>query len=242
MLYSKLIILILNFLDSFQQKKILNFINKKFRRPIIVFDIGAHYGETIKLFFKYLNLKQIYSFEASPVNFKILSENVSKYNTDIVKIYNFGMGQEISRSYINQTIESSSSTINNLNKKSKYFKKKLKILNIPNSKKFYNRIPVSLLTIDHFIDENKIKKIDLLKIDTEGYEFNILKGISDHSDKIKLIYFEHHYDDMILKNYKFSDIHKLLKNKGFYMIKKSKMLFRKSFEYVYENKKTRSYS
>jgi hypothetical protein len=75
----------------------------------------------------------------------------------------------------------------------------------------------------------------LLKIDTEGYEFNVLKGLSNYSHKIKLIYFEHHYDDMIIKDYKFGDINKLLKDKGFSMIKKSKMLFRKSFEYVYEN-------
>ena len=42
---------------------------------------------------------------------------------------------------------------------------------------------------------------------------------------------------MIIKNYKFGDIHQLLNNKDFMMIKKSKMLFRKSFEYIYENKK-----
>ena len=42
---------------------------------------------------------------------------------------------------------------------------------------------------------------------------------------------------MIIKNYKFGDIHKLLREKGFIMIKKSKMVFRKSFEYVYENQK-----
>ena len=77
----------------------------------------------------------------------------------------------------------------------------------------------------------------MLIIDTEGYEFNILWGASKYSQRINLIYFEHHYDDMIIKNYKFGDIHKLLEDKGFKMIKKSKMLFRKSFEYVYENQK-----
>ena len=50
MLYSKLIIIALNFLDYFQQKKIIKLINSKFSKPIVVFDIGAHYGETIKLF------------------------------------------------------------------------------------------------------------------------------------------------------------------------------------------------
>ena len=122
-----------------------------------------------------------------------------------------------------------------LNKTSKYFKKKLKILNIKNKDEFYQRIPVKILTLDYFIEQNNIQQIDLLKIDTEGYEFNVLKGLSKHSKKIKLIYFEHHYDDMIIKNYKFQDINELLKEKSFIMIKKSKMIFRKSFEYIYEN-------
>ena len=91
--------------------------------------------------------------------------------------------------------------------------------------------------MDYFIEKNKIEYIDLLKIDTEGYELNVLKGLSKHNKKVKLVYFEHHYDDMIIKNYKFSDIHHLLKSYNFVMIKKSKMIFRKSFEYVYEKKK-----
>ena len=49
-----------------------------------------------------------------------------------------------------------------------------------------------------------------------------------------MIYFEHHYDDMIIKNYKFSDINNLLIKFGFKKIAKNKMLFRKSFEYLYE--------
>ena len=49
MFYSKIIIIFLNFLDYFQQKNIIKLINKKFLKPIIVFDVGAHYGETIKL-------------------------------------------------------------------------------------------------------------------------------------------------------------------------------------------------
>ena len=81
MLYSKIIIIILNFLDYFQQGKIINLINNKFLKPVIVFDVGAHYGETIKLFNKKLKLKKIYSFEASPKNFKILQNKISKYNS-----------------------------------------------------------------------------------------------------------------------------------------------------------------
>ena len=237
MSYSKLIIIVLNLLDYFQQRKIINLINDKFLKPIIVFDIGAHYGETIKLFHKKLKLDKIYSFEASPKNYEILLKNVSKYNSKKIEIYNYGVGEKISKNYINQTLESSSSTINQLNVSSEYFKKKLKILNIKDKDSFQIKIPIKMLTLDYFIEKNKVEYIDLLKIDTEGYEFNVLKGLSKYNHKVKLVYFEHHYDDMIIKNYKFADIHHLLRSYGFVMIKKSKMIFRKSFEYVYENQK-----
>ena len=235
MLYSKLIIIVLNFLDYFQQKKIIKLINNKFLKPIVVFDVGAHYGETIKLFHKKLKLEKIYSFEASPENYKILKKNIIKYNSKKIETFNYGIGEKISKDYINQTLESSSSTINKLNINSKYFKKKLKVLNIKDKDNFHYKVPIEIITLDYFIEKNKIEYIDLLKIDTEGYELNVLKGLSKHNKKVKLVYLEHHYDDMIIKNYKFGDIHQLLKNNGFIMIQKSKMLFRKSFEYVYEN-------
>ena len=94
MFYSKIILIILNFLDYFQQKKIIKLINSKFLKPIVVFDIGAHYGETIKLFHKKLKLKKIYSFEASPKNYQILQKNISKYNSKKIETYNYGIGKK----------------------------------------------------------------------------------------------------------------------------------------------------
>ena len=61
------------------------------------------------------------------------------------------------------------------------------------------------------------KNIDILKIDAEGYEYNILKGINNLDfRKIRFIYFEHHYDLMIKKGYKFSQINKFLNKKNFF--------------------------
>ena len=85
------------------------------------------------------------------------------------------------------------------------------------------------------MDDNSINSIDILKIDTEGYEFNVIKGAEIKIKKIKLVYFEHHFDDMLIKNYNFSDINDFLTKNGFKKVYKSKMPFRKSFEYIYEN-------
>ena len=125
MFYSNIIIKLLNFFDYFQQKKIIKLIKNKFLKPLVIFDVGAHHGETIRLFLKKLKIEKIYSFEASPKNFEVLKRKISKNQINKkVEIFNLGLGDKISKNYINQVIESSSSTINQLNEGSKYFKKK----------------------------------------------------------------------------------------------------------------------
>ena len=83
--------------------------------------------------------------------------------------------------------------------------------------------------------DNAIKNIDFLKIDTEGYEYEVLLGLNKKILDTKIIMFEHHYDNMINKNYSFRDINKLLVKNKFKMIFKAKMPFRKTFEYIYIN-------
>ena len=94
----------------------------------------------------------------------------------------------------------------------------------------------AIIPLKEFMIKEKINQVDLIKIDTEGFEYNTLLGLGDYIKKMKFILFEHHYDNMIIKNYKFADINKLLRDNGFKKIFKTKMPFRKSFDYIYENK------
>ena len=238
MFFIKTVRKLINFFDQFQQKKIISFFKRTLNYPSIIIDVGAHHGETIELFKSNLEIKKLYSFEASPNNFKILEEKINRIDKkNVTEIYNMALGENNTTGFINETKETSSSTINNINLKSKYFKRKLKVLNIKKGENFFSKVPIKIITLDRFIKENNIDKIDMLKMDTEGYEFSVLKGVEINHHKIKFIYFEHHYDDMIKKNYKFSDINRILIKYGFKKISKYKMIFRKSFEYIYENQK-----
>ena len=62
----------------------------------------------------------------------------------------------------------------------------------------------------------------------------VLLGLEKYLKNVSLILFEHHYDNMIIKNYTFSDINDLLKKNQFKPIYKYKMPFRKTFEYLYK--------
>ena len=62
---------------------------------------------------------------------------------------------------------------------------------------------------------NNIKKIDFLKIDTEGYELNVLKGFGDFIKNVELIQFE--YGGTFLdNNIKLIDVIDYLEQNGFY--------------------------
>lgn len=230
---------ILAIFDFYYQKKLFSFLkNRGYRNFNYIFDIGAHHGESIKLFLNNFKIKNIYSFEASNENFKILQKNTKKlqkkFDNVNILIENFAVGDEEKIVKMKQMNESSSSTINSYNVKSKYFKKKSLFLFSSKNKNFFSEIDVKQVSLSNYMTEKNINEIDFIKIDTEGYEYYVLKGLQNQFKKIKLILFEHHYDNMLIKDYKFKDIHNFLIKYKFKQIYKYKMAFRKTFEYVYE--------
>lgn len=50
---------------------------------------------------------------------------------------------------------------------------------------------LSVRRADEFIMENNIVRIDFLKIDTEGYEWKVLKGFGDQLSIVRIIQFEY---------------------------------------------------
>jgi FkbM family methyltransferase len=234
-------LLILNFFDFFHKKKIFKYLkDNKLSNIDVLFDVGAHKGETIISFVKNLNIKKIYSFEASSISFDALSKNLKKIKLKIpkteIKIENLALGSSIKDIVIKHFSESSSSTIKDINTSSKYFIKKKNYLFNNTKIDYFKKINVKQTTIDFYMDLKKISKIDLLKIDTEGYEYEIILGGTKNLRNIKLILFEHHYDNMIFKEYKFKDINNFLLKNNFKQVFKIKMPFRKTFEYIYQNK------
>ncbi len=192
------------------------------------------------MFSKNFTISKIYSFETIPINFLKLKNKVNLFlkNFKDTKIYveNVGLGDEKKRIYLKQLNESSSSTINQINKNSKYFKKKRFFLNKLNTKNFYKNIDIQIIRLDEYLNNNSIEYINFMKVDTEGYELDVLKGLGTKIHNVQYIMFEHHYHDMLIKTYKFSDINELLVKNNFIKIFKAKMPFRKTFEYIYENR------
>ena len=234
----KISLFILLFFDYFHKKKIISFIKRNVNKIESIIDVGAHHGESIRLFLKNFKILNIYAFEPYSESFKNLIINIEyllKEKKVNFESYNLGLGSSDQKQYLNIMLETSSSTINSINDKSNYYQKKIKFLGQANRDLFHKKEEITITTLDKVMLDKNSAIIDLIKIDTEGYEYEVLKGSFEVLKKTKFILFEHHYDNMIIKNYTFKQINYFLIQNSFKKVFKAKMPFRKTFDYIYEN-------
>jgi FkbM family methyltransferase len=238
-MYIKFILKILSFFDYFKKKEIINFFKKNIIGDIInLIDVGAHHGETIKLFNIKFNIHNIYAFEPSYRNFKVLEKKTKNIKNTNLRIYNHGIGETEGIFDFNESDESQSSTLVKINYKSNYYKRKKNLLRFFKKKQdLFFTTKVNIKSLGKFLEEKKIKNVEILKIDTEGYDFNVIKSLKNNLGLIEYIYFEHHFHNMLSKDYTFTQVHNFLVNNKFKKVFKTKMFYRKTFEYIYKNTK-----
>ena len=190
--------LIIKLIDFFYQKKIITFFkNNLGSRYDVLLDVGAHKGETISNFLKNFKIKNIYSFEASKSTCQVLESNIDRirnvYKESNIEVFNFGVGNSVESKIFYELPDSNSSTFNLIDQKSSYFKRKNKILSFFFKKKInIKENYVSQIKLSQFIKNKELIKIDILKIDTEGYELEVIKGLEEKIKIVNFIYFEHH--------------------------------------------------
>lgn len=78
-----------------------------------------------------------------------------------------------------------------------------------------NKVMLNIKKGKDYMNDNNVTEVDFLKIDTEGYELNVLQGFEDYLDKVKIIQFE--YGGTFLdNNTKLIDVINYLEQKGFH--------------------------
>ncbi len=110
---------------------------------------------------------KILAIEPSPINFKYLQKNANLQETKNIETFNFACGN------YNGTVKFAISDRSNW---SRVVSDDL-IDSPPDSIITEKEIPIK--KIDTFLPLQKIEKIDFLRMDVEGYEYNILKGCTE---------------------------------------------------------------
>jgi len=193
----KIIQFLLNVNENiFFYPKLKNFYKKviKVNDPVII-DVGANNGQTIRFFLRLFPNAIIYSFEPNPRLYEnLVIEFEGNHN---IHIFNKGISDFNGKLILNETVTDETSTFENLNYDSQYLKVKSKILGVKAENIVTNKYDVEVITLDFFFQEMKLKKIDILKIDTEGHEMKCLQGLFTFNNHIiDFIQIEYHNDDM----------------------------------------------
>ncbi len=170
----------------------------------IIFDVGANIGQSVVNFKRYFPLSKIYSFEPSEKAFKYLEKLSHQYQN--VETYQMALGSKESTMKI---FENSCSDMNSFLEMGKN-----------GSGSIVGESIVEVTTIDQFCARNDIQKIHILKIDTQGFDFEVIKGAKESilANKIDLIYFEIIFSEMYKGVPRFSEIYDFLIDHGFSLV------------------------
>jgi len=185
---------------------------KILKGKIIIFDVGANKGQSIDRFKKVFKDNIIHSFE--PILFEFSNLQKKYLHEKNIFLNNLALGhqQEEKEFFVNKYTGSSSflKTLDNTS----WIKLRKKQLNINSDNFLREKQKISVQTIDKYCHEKKINNIDILKIDTQGYEDKVIEGSKGmiNNNEIKFIEFEIILSDIYEKTLSISQIENQLGN------------------------------
>ena len=217
------VLLVFNLIDIYyHQKRITSFLIKKKVKVNIFLDIGSHMGTYTDFINKIYPNSKSFLFEPQSEIFKKINQKYLK--NDNIKVFNLAISDTEKKQNLYLNMHDLTSTLSDFNEQSSYlnFKAKLYGTNIKNM--CHGTELVQTITLKKFIMNNNLNKIDLIKIDTEGHEFKVLKGLEEKINIIDNILIEFHHRKLFL-GYEPNEIHNFLINNGFKLIKTFKFPF-----------------
>ena len=175
-------------------------IEEKRNNEFIIFDVGANVGQTAKFYNTLLSKPQIYSFEPVLSTFIQLQSNISESN---ISCFNYALGAQQGRVEILTGSKSGSNSL---------------VKDVYSNFKIGKTEVIEVHTVDEVFKKFNLNKIDILKIDTEGFDLEVLHGSVNvlSTKKVKYVFCEVGFNNEPNKG-NFYEINKLLRKHDFWL-------------------------
>ncbi len=234
-LFEFLAILFFDIIDKYlHQKKIKKFLKKQISEIDTFVDVGSHKGTYTDLILNNFNPKKILMFEPQNNIFKFL---LKKYrNKKKINIYKFAASDKSSYRFFNFNKHDLTSSFSTLDTNNSYLKLKAKLFSTTSKGMILKKTKIKTVTLFNIFKNKKVKKIDLIKIDTEGHEFQVLQGLKNKIHDVKYLLIEFHNDKIYL-SYDPKKLHNFLIKNNFILLEKFKFPFTTWEDRLYLNKK-----
>ncbi|HEY8937844.1 MAG TPA: FkbM family methyltransferase [Cyclobacteriaceae bacterium] len=147
---------------------------KVLKHDSVVFDIGANVGYLTLNFARTCSHGHVYSFEPDTQNREALLTNIKLNTFQNINTYKVALGSQRGKASLYKYYPGNPGTNRILNEK-------------PITKHTVEE--VNVITLDNFVDEEKISKVDLIKVDVEGFEKFVIEGARKVISKWKPVLF-----------------------------------------------------
>lgn len=182
----------------------------------IIFDVGANQGQSIRRFKKIFPKSIIHAFEPIKEEFDKL-QNEFKSDSNIF-LNNCALGDSLGKNKFNIMASTGHSSFFKIRPNTEWLKIRSKEFGAAENGYIKKVVDVKINTINNYCNNNNILKIDILKLDTQGFEEKILAGASEIIPRIKLIETELMFDDVYEKRLNFYDVEKYILKHNFRLL------------------------
>lgn len=180
----------------------------------IIFDVGAHKGESVAYLKRIFPKASIYSFEPDPDSFAVLSAK----SIEGVSYFNLALSDADGQASFYRNQISHTNSLLKVNFKSKDSIGFAKATAENDAKFFQNfneEVQASTIMLDSFSKQHSIESIDLLKVDVQGAECRVLTGGVATLRNTKAIILEISFYDYYERQTSFMDVEQILSPLGF---------------------------
>ena len=204
-------VILFDLIDTYiHQKKILNYFRKNKININYFVDVGAHKGSYTELILQANHRCRILMFEPQIKYFNLIKIKFKKFN--LIKIFNSAVSNTKGKKTLFVNKHDVTSSLVGLNTNNFYLNLKAKLFSTDAKGMISEKIKVNTVDLFSVLKKNKFQIIDLVKIDTEGHEYEVLKGLRKSIKQVKYILIEFHHNK-IYPNYSPKKIHQyLIKN------------------------------
>jgi FkbM family methyltransferase len=150
----------------------------------IIFDVGAHTGETTLKYRRLFPRAQIHAFEPFVDSYLELKKKTE--NDEMIHNHNIALGRDVGRRELSINRSSATNSLLSTDPRAR------ETWNDTNVTDTVGKTEVLISTIDEVAQKERIPCIDILKLDVQGAEYDVVLGAADmiRSWKIKYVYSE----------------------------------------------------
>ena len=231
----KLLLIFYDLIDEFyHQKRIEKFIKNNQLKLENFVDVGSFKGKYTDLILKIEQKCKVIMIEPQRKYYELLKD---KYQNDRrVEIFNIGISDKKANLNLKINKHEITSTFSNFKDTSKYLNLKAILFESNLKNMTQSEENVKVFQLDEILKDKNFQHLDLLKIDTEGHEYEVLKGIQGGIKKIRYILIEFRNDKIYL-SYSPNKIHNYLIKNNFVLKNIYKFPFTTWEDRFYFNKK-----